>query len=273
MQPPPTAVVEAFGGNPDALVPLSGGQGGSWRAGAVVVKRSGGHPEASWLGPILSALPANPAFRLARPVQAQGGAWTVNGWEAANWLAGAHQPGRWTDALAASQALHTALRHHVPTRPVALDRRPDNPWTRGDQVAWGERPADTVGPASDVLGDVGRFVEDVWRGAAPQLIHGDLGLGNLLFADDLGLPPAVIDFSPYWRPAGFALAVLVADAVAWQDAPAALGAQFINNQEHGRELLARAIIYRTVTCAHLWGSASDRFADEAAQYRKVAAIL
>ena len=33
--------------------------------------------------------------------------------------------------------------------------------------------------------------------AVSQLVHGDLS-GNVLLAH--GLPPAVIDFSPYWRP-------------------------------------------------------------------------
>jgi hypothetical protein len=40
----------------------------------------------------------------------------------------------------------------------------------------------------------------------PQLIHGDLNPDNILVASDA--PPALIDMAPYWRPAGFALAVL-----------------------------------------------------------------
>lgn len=47
---------------------------------------------------------------------------------------------------------------------------------------------------------------------AAQLIHGDL-TGNVLFAADEA--PAVIDFSPYWRPPVFAEAVVVADGLLW----------------------------------------------------------
>ena len=36
------------------------------------------------------------------------------------------------------------------------------------------------------------------------------------------LPPAVIDFSPYWRPTGFASAVVVGDALLWEGADADL---------------------------------------------------
>jgi hypothetical protein len=39
--PPPAAVIAAFGGDPGDLARLAGGQGGSWRAGRVVLKRAG----------------------------------------------------------------------------------------------------------------------------------------------------------------------------------------------------------------------------------------
>ena len=40
---------------------------------------------------------------------------------------------------------------------------------------------------------------------ASQVVHGDL-FGNVLFAGDA--PPAVIDITPYWRPAGWAVGVI-----------------------------------------------------------------
>jgi Ser/Thr protein kinase RdoA (MazF antagonist) len=48
-----------------------------------------------------------------------------------------------------------------------------------------------------------------------QVIHGDL-TGNVLFDDSQ--PPAIIDFSPYWRPAAYASAIVVADALVWKRA-------------------------------------------------------
>jgi prepilin-type processing-associated H-X9-DG protein len=81
-----------------------------------------------------------------------------------------------------------------------------------------------------------------------QLIHGDLG-GNVLFAD--GEPPAVIDFSPYWRPAGLALAVAAVDAPMWDGAdPAILGQLAVQagyDPADFSQLLARALVYRLVT--------------------------
>ena len=76
-----------------------------------------------------------------------------------------------------------------------------------------------------------------------QLIHGDLG-GNVLFHDQL--PPAIIDFSAYWRPVGFASAIVVADALVWQDANARLLASVSHIDDFGQYLI-RALIYRAVT--------------------------
>ena len=50
-------------------------------------------------------------------------------------------------------------------------------------------------------------------------MHGDLR-GNVLFADPLA--PAIIDFSPYRRPPGWASAVVAVDAVTTCDAALAL---------------------------------------------------
>jgi hypothetical protein len=61
----------------------------------------------------------------------------------------------------------------------------------------------------------------------------------VLFDDQL--PPAVIDFSPYWRPTAFASAIVVADALVWEGAPDEL-ADAVDPQ-----YLLRALIYRAVT--------------------------
>jgi hypothetical protein len=76
-----------------------------------------------------------------------------------------------------------------------------------------------------------------------QLIHGDLG-GNVLFAP--GEPPAVIDFSPYWRPAGLALAIAAVDALTWSGADPAILDQLADQPELD-QLLARAHVGRLVT--------------------------
>ena len=73
-----------------------------------------------------------------------------------------------------------------------------------------------------------------------QLIHGDF---QLLSAE--GLSPAVIDFSPYWRPAGFALGVVVADAIVWGGADETLIDQ-VTDVDEWLQLLARAELRRVL---------------------------
>ncbi len=237
-----------------------------------MLKPAGAHSAAPWLGPALQNLPGDPGFRLARPLASSGGTWTVQGWEATEWLAGQHQPGRWRDAIALSEAFHRAVRDHVRERPAAIAS--SSAWGVGDRVAWREEDPGPLHPlAAATLARLAPLLDEPWTGTAAQLIHGDLGVGNILFADEQGLPPAVLDVSPYWRPAGFALAVLVADALAWEGAPPALGREFLARPGQPRQLLARAVTYRAVASALLSPSTPDRVAAEISGYDPVLELL
>lgn len=204
---PPEHVRRAFGGPVGVPEPLAGGEGRSWRCGGVVLKPAGDPDGTPWLSEILADL-AEDGFRLARPVRADDGRWAVDGWSATRWVAGETGPaGHWAEVLAAGRALHRALAGFP--RPAALDRREDR-WARADRAAWGETPADLDPALHAVAARLRALTEPADTPA--QLVHGDLS-GNVLLAR--GLPPAVIDVSPYWRPAAYAEAVVVADGVLW----------------------------------------------------------
>jgi uncharacterized protein (TIGR02569 family) len=191
-----------------------------------------------WQADVLGTVAAE-GFRVAPPLRARNGALVVDGWTAWPRLDGRHEP-RWADIIAAGERFHRAL-EGVP-RPAVLDARTD-PWARADRRAWGET-ADHEQP------EVARLLAARRRIDAPdQLIHGDLS-GNVLFAD--GLPPAVIDFSPYWRPAAYASAIVVVDAVAWYGADPALLATL------DPQLLIRAVLFRLL-CANDLAAALGEF--------------
>jgi len=76
--------------------------------------------------------------------------------------------------------------------------------------------------------------------AREQVIHGDI-LPNVLLAD--GLPPAVIDWPPYFRPAGMANAIAVTDAVTFRAAPLSLLDDWVEGEDWD-QLLVRALLYR-----------------------------
>jgi hypothetical protein len=57
----------------------------------------------------------------------------------------------------------------------------------------------------------------------------------------------VIDFAPYWHPPEYAAAIVVADALCWEDAPPELA------DAVARQYLLRALIYRGVTSIEFGG--------------------
>jgi uncharacterized protein (TIGR02569 family) len=124
-------------------------------------------------------------------------------------------------------------------RPRFLDGR-SSAWAIGDRVAWGE-----ISAAEFLQVQHFRALAAALRPvtAPSQIIHGDLS-GNVLFHE--GMPPAIIDLSPYWRPARYASAIVVADALLWEGADR----QILDNvrpiDDFGQYLL-RALIFRLVS--------------------------
>lgn len=235
MSPPPGTVVRAFGVSRDPEA-LEGGEGGSWRAGDLVFKAAPAVDEWSWLGEHLSTVRED-GFRLALPVPALDGRWVVDQWCAQTWLAGSHQGGdRWIDVLTLCERFHRASAH-LPRPPFIEDRT--HAWAIGDRVAWEEAELPSPDPWLERLIALRRPIS-----LPSQLIHGDL-TDNVLFDDELA--PAIIDPTPYWRPAGFARAIVVHDAVHWGTAdPEPLIAATAHIEEFP-QLFVRAAIYRMAT--------------------------
>jgi hypothetical protein len=177
--------------------------------------------EIYWQAELYASIEPN-GFRFAAPLPN-----VVAGWTAAPYLEGRHEHGRWRDIIAVGKRFHAALAREP--RPDAIIDQRANPWEVGDRVAWGMRPYDGI---DDLLG----ALEPV--DAPAQLIHGDL-TGNVLFHDEL--PPAIIDFAPYWHPTEYATAIIVTDAVLWEGATDDL------LDEADPQYLLRALIYRGVT--------------------------
>jgi uncharacterized protein (TIGR02569 family) len=232
MPAPPAAVLSAFAvsGRPERL---AGGQGTAWRAGDVVLKPLDMSLEAlQWQSEVLGSVDTA-GLRLAVPLRSRDGELAVEGWTAWSLLAGDHAP-RWPEILAVGERFHGALAG-VERPSALLDARTDG-WARADRIAWGEAPAaDFAG-----LPEVSHLLAARTAvSASNQLIHGDLS-GNVLFAD--GLAPAVIDLSPYWRPAAYASAIVAVDAVLWYGAEASLLAT-VARGEDGAQLLVRALLF------------------------------
>ena len=179
---------------------------------------------------------ADPGFRVSLPCATGGGDFESGGWCAWQLVEGAHAEGRWREIIAVGERFHRAI-SGVP-EPAFVARRSD-PWAIGDRVAWGELDTDQFAAVEHVpeLASVRRTLD-----VPCQLVHGDL-TGNVLFAE--GLPPAIIDFSPYWRPPAYASAVVVADALVWEGADESL-LDAVAHVPRFPQFLVRALIMRVV---------------------------
>jgi uncharacterized protein (TIGR02569 family) len=241
---PPPHVLAAFGlAGPPVL--LAGGQGQSVLADGAVLKPAGSAEGVEWAADLFTELQADAAFRVPRLLRSAAGGCVVDGWMASEFVEGESGPvGRWKELLRAGRAFHQALKS-VPRRD-GLGRE-QHPWAVADRVAWGET---TVVMPSNVRKSLRRLLDLLQPVDAPnQLVHGDL-TGNVLFAP--GLAPAVIDFSPYWRPVSYADAIVAADGLLYYDADQELVESAVPGAE-GLQMLTRALIFRLVALAVLAG--------------------
>lgn len=209
----------------------------SWFAGDVVFKPADGDAEElAWQARVFSQVrPAG--FRLVRPRSTADGSLCVDGWCATEYVTGTHEARRWPEIIAVGERFHASVRG-IP-RPSFLDQR-SGPWAVSDRVAWGEIPASEF-PHVRHLPELASALRPVT--APSQVIHGDL-TGNVLF--DSRQPPAIIDFSPYWRPAAYASAIVIADALVWEGADRQILDAVAHIGDFG-QYLVRALIFRAVT--------------------------
>ena len=216
----------------DAVEPLPGGQGSAFRSGELVFKPAPERDRSAWLAEAIDGLAPSEDIRVARPVRSVDGAWVVDGWAAWHWLDGEPWAATVSELIDVSARFHDAVARVPRGRAIVGSDR----WAVADRVAWGQVDDPIPGSLAQ-LASARRPVP-----LACQFIHGDL-CGNVLAHTDL--PPAVIDISPYWRPAAYATAIALVDhAVNSADSggpdPDLLG-------PHGRQLLIRALLFRALS--------------------------
>lgn len=246
-------------------MPLEGGQGQSVRVGDVVLKPAGDSADVQWTARLMEGLQDRKDFRVPRFLRSVSGGYVAEGWAATRFLMGEPGPaGRWDSLLAAGRAFHEALRD-VP-RPDRLDVH-QHPWAVADRVAWGAMAAEVPAHIRQLVYRLQGLREPV--DAHVQLIHGDL-TGNVLFAS--GQAPAIIDFSPYWRPVAYADAIVVVDGLLYHQAGPRLVDSALPDAE-GAQMLLRALIFRLAASGVLVGRSGALAEDELIRFARVSQFV
>ncbi|HZG92969.1 MAG TPA: TIGR02569 family protein [Pseudonocardia sp.] len=206
----------------------------AWRCGELLLRPVPDKVVAAWSAGVLDGLKVD-GLRIAQPVRSSDGRWVVGGWAANRFIAGTVEP-RYDAVLTAAVRLHEALSGIE--RPRLLDGR-DDLAARSAAAAFGERratlDADTGGTLFTQLAAYRAPVQ-----LTPQLVHPEL-FGSVLF-DDRGVP-ALIELVPCWRPAQWAAAVVVVDAIAWGGGDQGLLQRWADSEAWPQSLL-RAVLFR-----------------------------
>ena len=196
-------VAEAFGVNSEISLLPGGVDLKTFRSGNTVLRYLGNNNQeaGNWNAELFNQIKED-GFRVAKPIKAADGLWIVNGWVAEQFLEGRHAS---IDDLPliinAVNKFHKAL---VGIPFPDYRKHEHTMWDRADEWTWGEVPEDIDPRLREIISGLLKLKKPVHL--PDQLIHGDLNLNNILIADNQ--PPAIIDLTPYWRPAEFAQAVM-----------------------------------------------------------------
>ncbi|WP_213577334.1 TIGR02569 family protein [Rhodococcus sp. USK13] len=250
---PPQHVCSTFGLREVEPIPLGADWDGGWLCGDVVLSAVADHARAAWSAKVREALEVD-GVRLARPVRSTDGRYVVSGWRADTFIEGTPEP-RHDEVVSMSGRLHAATSQLE--RPRFLVQPPVAPWAEvdvfvaADRAAWEKIPLRGAKGAEqlETPSPDGRKSLELITGLATlrkpvvspdQLVHGDL-FGTVLFSG--ALAPGITDITPYWRPAAWAAAVAVVDAISWGGADEALIGRWEDLPEWPQMLL-RAVLFR-----------------------------
>jgi len=243
---------------------LAGGEGCSVRVGLCVFKPIENPERYSWSCELLLRLP-QVGFRIPTPRRARDGSFVFKGWGASSFEPGEHVQGHWYEKLEILRLFQFQLRElEHPSMPPS-----DDYWSLAHEIAWQAIPLPTeLHPEiSDLITTVFTQYQPLARGQ--EIIHSDFS-GNTLFHDRL--EPCVIDFSPANGSIKYAEAVMIADAIAWGNAPLEI-LNLLPIDGDYRQNLLRAINFRLIVAALFWPTRLELFLDEYVAFKPIIDIV
>lgn len=195
-------IAEAFGVSQTFSLLPGGFDNKTYRSGDIILRNLGQDAQevGTWHAELFDQIKQN-GFRVAKPIKASNGSWSFNGWVAEHFLEGRHATKADIPAI-----IDAANNFHAALKGIPLpEYRKKNPtmWDRADKWAWNEIPNDIDPNLYEMAMELKSLKKPIV--VENQLIHGDLNVNNVLISETL--PPAIIDFTPYFRPTEFAPAI------------------------------------------------------------------
>lgn len=250
---PPDHVLNTFGLTAHPPIEMGDSWVGGWRVGEVVLSLVPDHARAAWSASVRESLYVE-GLRIARPFRATDGRYVVSGWRADTYIAGSPEP-RHDEVVSVANRLHEAIsgieRPRFLLQPPAPPHTDVDVFTAADRAAWEDTPLRAARAAGmgeptspdgvesvDILKTLATLRKPV--DLPSQVVHGDL-FGTVLFAG--AAAPGITDIVPYWRPASWAAAVAVVDALAWGGADEDLVRRWADLPEWPQMML-RATMFR-----------------------------
>lgn len=261
-QTPPAHILASFQVPAAHPVELDSEWSGGWRCDRAVISKVDEPARAAWIARTMSKMrPAG--VSVSRPILSSDGRYSVSGWRARTFLSG-HRAPRFDEIAMAALRISEALREEEKPSFLSAPEK-TGVWNEVDVFAAAEAaafdpdptewvrvslPLDSV-PRDDIAEALTKAAElAAARGEVKepdQLVHGDV-LGCLIF-DGLA-DPVLTDLVPAWRPAGWPVALMVVDAMAWGNGSDALLNRWAHIPDFW-ELVLRAALYRVMLHAIL----------------------
>ncbi len=239
--PPSETVLAAFGCSSHPVI-ITGGQNQNYRSDNIVLKPAVDNDETNWIADFYNTIDI-PDLRLPQPVKSSENKYVYNGWQAWEYCDGKHKFSDWHQIIELCIKFHQGI-EHIP-KPDYFQKRDQNPWVQADKAVWGEIEFNFHPFLQPVIKRLKSRLEPVK--CSSQLIHGDFG-GNVLFSETES--PLVIDFSPYWRPVGLSIGVIIVDAVVWNNSGIELVEKY--SRESLLQFILRAELRRVIELDRLY---------------------
>jgi len=241
VQAPSVNVLDAFSIVEEPVF-IHGGQGTTWKAGKFILKPISSEEEVDWCATTIEKLPQD-TFRIPKYLKTTDGKYSVEGWCVLEFIKGQHLEAHWEEKIAVCRGFNNLLIGL--SKPDFILKR-TNPWAIADKMVFEKIPLSYDPRMEEYVVEVQKYLKPI--DVEEQIIHGDI-TGNMLFAD--GELPGIIDFTPNWKAKEYALAILVVDAITWENADETIF-NLIKDEQDIFQLLLRAAFFRTLVTSEFF---------------------